>query len=258
MLKKSLDFRVLLGIVTLFGVTGCGSESGSFSFVNAVHIQTYQQEGDAWGTITMGLDTGAIQLPAASIPIRNPKTADSYGVLEIHPSLGGGGELAIHVNIDGVARTDSDLRPLLPNGSRLPMGGVLDSEIVVLQADRALVYFAFSPNVALVGAAIPIREFDRLGNSIGGANLFPGFSLPGGVRGVAGIFTGSVSGQSGIALFVDGGSLLPNLPGNSLQRSLANSPEIQFRSLHPDSDQEEEINYFLYKLHRKESKVHLR
>ena len=85
-----------------------------------------------------------------------------------------------------------------PNGNDLPIGGFGPTEIIELAIGKinSKLYLSFGKDNTLLGFAVVIKEFDVVGQSIPGANIFLGFDIKG-VQGMAGIFSSEQEMQSG-------------------------------------------------------------
>jgi hypothetical protein len=254
-------------------LVSCG-KNPNLNFVKTVELKTFQKDNQAYGQVRTNLDTGSIQLPGISLPITDPRNPIiNYGNLGIVLNLNGTTDIVIDVNLSAVAQLPGG-PATLPNGTALPVGGLNGVDVIELAVDRtgAKVYFAFGSNVVLAGTAIPIREFNGIGQYIGGANLFTAFQAGSSVRGIAGIFTGKNEGQNGIGFFVDASKLLqtsppsqPNVHGNGLasvssaltSHSSSRSFAVHFADIKPSSKNEQRIKESVYKLHRRAARVRL-
>lgn len=209
-LNRSLVRSVFVaGILASMSLTGCGRAPNA-NFVKDVIFRTYTQGFHSFGEISTVIDTGAIALPALRLPIVDPRMPQvSYGSLGIVREAG---KTMIRINVDitEVARlTPAQQAPRLPNDTELPVDGAQSLIALPLGNTRSAAYLSFDRSKLLAGAAIAIRELDSVGAFIGQSNIFLPFNLPRSVVGVAGIFVGRQSGQSGIAFFVDASALLP-------------------------------------------------
>jgi len=197
-----------------FASTGCG-KNGIGGLVSSARFQTIEENGELYGDLKVMLNTGSVLFPSFDIPIFNPKDpAVSYGEIALRDALGQGTELGIRVNLNSVAggALSSDLdASLLPNGRAIPVALANDVRPVAVRIkESSRVYFAFGPKTAMVGTAIVISEFDKLARYIGGVDVFFPFQGQDGIRGAVGLFSSAVPNQSGLAVFVDVGSVLPS------------------------------------------------
>ncbi len=211
---RSMGFGLIVsvGALATLLLTGCGRAPNA-NFVKDVIFRTYTQDFHSFGEISTVIDTGAITLPALRLPIVDPRMPQvSYGSLGIVREAG---KTMIRINVDitEVARlTPAQQAPRLPNDTALPVDGAQSLIALPLGNTRSAAYLSFDRSKLLAGAAIAIRELDSVGAFIGQSNIFLPFNLPRSVVGVAGIFVGRQSGQSGIAFFVDASALLPEVP----------------------------------------------
>jgi hypothetical protein len=209
---RSLTVAALLVTSGTLAV-GCGKQQGGLA--KNVQIRTYTQDGDIWGEMIATFETGGLSFPALSLPIFDPKHPGvSYGTVSFRPILSGGTELVIAVNISDVANVQNVITTL-PNGTPIPVGGLGMCSTIGLPVGgtKTIVYVALGEGCAMVGVALAIKELDNIGQHVGlPLNFFPAFDFGNGVRGIAGIFTGTTSGSSGIAIFVDfAGALAPRV-----------------------------------------------
>jgi hypothetical protein len=193
---------------------GCGKQ-GQGGLAKSVQIRTYTQDGDIWGEVVANFETGGLTFPALTLPIFDPKVPGvSYGTVSFRPILSGGTELVVAVNISDIANVQN-VMTTLPNGTPIPVGGLSQCTTVGLPVGgtKTIVYVALGEGCAMVGVALAIKELDNVGQHVGlPLNFFPAFDFGNGVRGIAGVFTGTTSGSSGIALFVDfAGAMAPRV-----------------------------------------------
>jgi hypothetical protein len=206
----------------------------------------------------------------------------SVSLKEVFPA---GTEISIGLNLSELADVDAD-DALLPNGTSIPIGGLGNTPIIGLAVGKtaARAYFALGSGVALLGFAIPIREFDGIGRSMGKANAFLPFEF-GPVRGTGGLFGGPNPGQTGPGLFVDIGPLLENMVQNqspslaagigSAQSALSSGPDtgvsrildamnrgarrnVSFRAQYLSAEADNRMKRGLYELHRRKASLHVR
>ncbi len=259
----------IASVVVICGTlaTGCGGGSG-FNLVKGANVVTETVNGEARVRLDVVLNTKSIRLPSFSVPIVNPKKPGnkSYGTLSLRPNAGGGGIITVDVNLTA-ATNDKVLDGRLPNGSLIPIG-VGGAEVLGFQVrgSGSKVYVALANGIAMIGTAITIKEIDRLGSIVGGANLFPQFSSNK-IRGVAGIFTSSTAGQSGIGVFADFGALLKQTKTNgvlmaqmsglssydaapSMLTQAAQVSRMSVVSKKPSRSKEKKMNRWLYRLNK--------
>lgn len=231
-------------LATALAATGCGKGGGGIgSIVNGVQVRTYEMGGDLWGEMKANLSTGALILTGLNLPIIDPKNP---GVILGNVAITSGtcgsafcsaSDLALSMNISKVLKTGL-VSNTLPNGTAIPVGGIGDTAIIALPLKNtgARLYVGLGKNVALLGIAMPFREFDKIGQYVPGVNLFQPFgSEKDDVRGIVGIFTGAGAGQNGLALFVDLSKALNASSGMMAMRSSALGVMAMEASGAPDS-----------------------
>jgi hypothetical protein len=255
-------------------MSACGTANSPISnVVTNVTLKTSTVAGDNWVAVDATLVTGNFQLASLNIPVTDPKTMKEYGQLTILPNLcsgscvNNGGELILSVNLTE-ATLINGVDPLLPNGTPLPIGGLSNSTVigVPVQNTGAMIYFAFGKGVAMVGAAVPFKALDVVGQYVAGADIF----IPMQFKGVgvsAGLFIGTLTNTTGVGLFVDLSSVLnPVTPapsptvkaalsamavnGSVARNSAASevSNVLQFKTVKPSASKERDIYYRLYQL----------
>lgn len=200
-------FLFASGLVLTTGLsTGCGKGGGIGSLVQDVQVKTYEQDGELLGELRAQLTTGALILAGLDLPIVDPKKPGKvYGHVTINNNFGGGGgsELAVQLNLSQILNA-APMQSTLPNGTPIPVGGLGGAAVVALPVGStgARVYVGLGTDVAMLGLALPFRQFDQIGQYVPGINLFQPFSSNK-INGIVGIFTGANAGQNGLALFAD-------------------------------------------------------
>lgn len=250
----------------------CGAQDKNW--VKDANIETYNMNGEIYGSITTYLDSGSMSLPNLTLPIydrRNP--GQPVGSFTIKQSLFGDAksELTVAVNLSQVADLPgTGAAAVLPNGEPLPVAGIDPANLLVFDVagSKAKVYLDLDTlgGRAMFGVAVPIKQFDQIGRYTGGANLFPAFELENGMRGTFGIFTGITSGNSGFALFLDASSLLKAQPAAGLSIASASGPqralsvvprEFDYLDQAPNQRKEEQIARGLHKLNQRRTRLDL-
>ena len=208
----------LLMFTFLVSNIACGGKG--VQWVQDAEIESYQMDGELVGELTTFLDTGGMILPSVQVPIINPKNrSEELGYLVMKPGFGSNlAELTIMLNISQAIGLNGNGLAVLPNGTPLPIAGVDHSQIMTFDLGgkhNIKVYATIDTRneQAMMGVAVPIKQFQSIGDRLAGVNVFPGFILDNGVQGTFGLFTGKDEGQNGFALFADVSSLIK---GNSL------------------------------------------
>lgn len=221
MMERNLKFElssylpILAITASALIATGCGQNgnSGMASMVQNMQIRTYDVNGETYAELTTQLSTGNMILSGVDLPIVDPHHPERiYGHLALRSSfcqagkICAGNELSIALNVSQITRSDSAALRVntLPNGTPIPIGGLQGSTVLGLPIGKtgALAYLGYGDNVALVGAALPFKQLDKVGGYVPGVNIFQPFGSDK-VNGIVGIFTGAGPGQTGIGLFVD-------------------------------------------------------
>lgn len=192
------------------GLTGCGKGGGLGGMVEDVQVSTIERDGQLYGQLTATLNTGAMMIAGLDVPIVNPKQPGKIlGHVSINSnfcgqSFCGGSVLKVDMNISAISN-GGPLDHTLPNGAPVPIGNIEQGAVVALPIGHtgARLYVGMGKNVALVGFALPFKQFDSIGQYVPGVNLWQPFDLGEKGRGIVGIFTGMQPGQSGLGLFVD-------------------------------------------------------
>ncbi len=265
--------RVSVALVTLVvcsaWISGCGKKG--FSIVRNANVVASTVNSEAHVRLDADLDTKSIVLFAIELPIMNAShPGKQYGTVALRPNAGGGGQLSVDVNLTQAIndRVVGDAR--LPNGNLIPIGtGSAEVFSFDVGSSKSKVYLAVAPGVAVIGSALAIKELEGLGQAIGGVDLFPQFTM-GKVRGVAGVFTGTGAGQSGLGVFADFGDVLkgnttpqvlafarmPSAEASALTRVTEVPNQVKVRAVKPSKSKEDKINAYLMKLNSKRAKVH--
>ena len=269
--------RAFLGIAmaSTLTLTACGGSVGS-NLINGLSITTSQNAGDVMVTVSTEINTGNLVFPMVTLPILDPNNpSTSYGSISVQRTLAGKNVLSANVDITKVSGAHGILdSSTLPNGTQIPVAGV--ANVIAFQAgSSSRVYMSLTDQTKMLGVAVAIKEFDAIGGYLPGANLFFDVPQTSGVSGIAGIFTGSQSGQSGIALFVDASAAINNIlkPQSVGVSALASrtakvsaaaaapapASSLSFVSGTNMSDSEKSsMEYQLYKLSRKNKKLTVR
>ncbi|MFN7685905.1 MAG: hypothetical protein ACK5QT_10910 [Oligoflexia bacterium] len=268
-MNQSLNSQTRLFALSsaLFALTlnaaGCGKK-GAGSFVTQAKFQTSEENGQLIGDLKLMLNTSGVQLPSFVVPIADPKEPGRfYGAISMRDALGIGTELGVRIHLDEIPGLNGSVdSSQLPNGKPIPVAlptGVTAVAIPIQERSRA--YVAFGERTALVGTAVVIREFDRLASAIGGTDLFFPFTGDHGIRGVAGLFSSSESGQSGLAVFVDVGPALQQVSPRMMTSLIANATEpsqLEFKSQRSLSrSQAVRLNHFMQELSRRGRRLRL-
>jgi len=249
--------HVILSLILSLSLTACG-KAGSNAFVSGAQFLTEEENGEIYGDLKVRLNTGNVLLPAFDIPILNTSVPGAiYGAVSMRDALPSGTQLGIRVNLSQISGLDGADGSLLPNGRAIPVvmaGGA--RPIAVSIQDQTRIYLGFQKDAALFGAAVVIREFDKIAQSVGAIDVFFPFQGENGIRGAAGLFSSAQSGQSGLAVFVDVASVLSaqekmvaGMQSVSASKVSASASALQFTSQNALSNTKAyRLNQFMKKL----------
>lgn len=256
--------RILLGILIssvslLAGACGPGTPSAS-QIVSDVQLKTFQKDSDDWVQAKVSINTGGFQLSGANIPVMDPRNPSvQYGELTIVPTLCSNcsnfsGEIIAGINISKVSPIEG-VAPILPNGTALPVGGLQNARVVALPVSKndvtdAYLYFAFGPNVAMLGTAVSFSAMDPAGAYVPGVNYFQPIKA-GPVNLLAGIYAGAAPRTTGIGFFIDLSGVVNNTNAPRSLHSLVASRSGEFKSslvMKPVSPSEKKKQKLLFKL----------
>lgn len=199
--------QMALSAIVLGGLlASCGQNPDQVQIVKDLQVQAItNDQQEILVSVDVELELGDMSLPSVEIPIINPQTGEDLGAISFLGTLNGTNELGIEVNLTNATKgAVGSGSATLPNGKALPIGGIDQSKVIAIAVPNTgiKVYIGVAQGMALLGVAVPIAQLDGLGTTIGGLNIFPTFDIKG-IKGIAGLFTGTSAGQSGLALFVD-------------------------------------------------------
>jgi hypothetical protein len=185
------------------GAVGCGAGS---KVVTNVAFTDQVIGGDLYAGIDATLAPGSIALPAATLPLYNPKNPSQLlGHIETN---------GLHIIVD--VNTSAALKlPDLVDGSKLPSGAaiplVLPAGLVPIGIpafnSNSKVYVAINGTQILVGVAVTLAQDTNLNLPL---SLFLPFTISQQISGTAGFFLGS---KQGVAVFaMKNATTAPMLP----------------------------------------------
>ena len=196
-------------MATAVVATGCGKNGGGF--IKNASVTPTTVNGDVFANLTLDLNTGNLNLGGINVPIKDPKHPNvNLGTISW---LSGGNfsEIKASINLSKIANVHSVDGHNLPNGTPIPVGGLDNVPVMAIPISNGIVvYVAFAKDTAVMGAAIPIKEFAEVSKLVGGLNFFPSFQFGKDVQGVAGIYTSAPGvNKNGISFFIDASGILP-------------------------------------------------
>jgi hypothetical protein len=208
-----LNQKALLSITALsalaFTATGCGSSSVA-NLLSGVSATTSVQNGDLMASISAEINMNGFILSSLNLPIIDPSnpTVD-YGQITLAPTLCSGAatcisnaKLTLSVDLTTVAKVTST-GDTLPNGTIIPLSGLSTSTVALAIGNTGgKVYIDLTSTVALVGVAFPFQQLNSVGEYVPGLDIFDALTY-GDVTAYIGVFAGSATDQTGVALFAD-------------------------------------------------------
>ncbi|MFW5887301.1 MAG: hypothetical protein ACOCUH_00730 [Bacteriovoracia bacterium] len=262
------NFSLLIALVTVLTLlVGCGRQDNP-KIVKDITLAAYTDNGDIYTDLQVVMDIGNMTLPSLELPVKHPKTHEVLGTISMLATMDGMNEIGLDVNLSSALRLQGGINAKLPNGSNIPVGGLGDTPVIELPIGNtsARVYIAIDSGVAMIGFGLPIKELDGVGSNVGQVNFFPTFMIKE-VRGIAGVFTGSQSGQNGLACFADLSSVID--PDDHLEdvlqyeaygaRLKKSAPKnMFFINKAPRGRQKRKFDKKIYKLHRKRTRLHVK
>lgn len=246
-MKVFTKLKVLALATSLMTLISCGSQA---PMVEDVDLSTEQVDGDLIVSLSAELGIGNVVLPNATVPIFVPKIGKEIGTVSMYTGAGGANMLEIDINLSEA--TNLNLQgTTLPNGAAIPIVG--GNAVLRIPVNNIEVYLSLADGVQALGVAIPIRNLDELGRSVGTTALMPVFSIDG-VLGAAGIYTSSSAGQNGFALVADLSSKVDDI-GLDKGMVMPQQQQAELKSYAPSRSAKKRIDRVLYKLHRKRAKL---
>ena len=260
-------FKSLLVSSSLLLLASCGGD-GQVKIVNGLKVETTVVNNEVNLRISSDIDFGNIFFPSLQIPIFRDNR--QIGSVSMIPVLGSKTQLVVEVNASAMA--DLNVGPvLLPNGTLAPLIGT-NTAISVDLGNRAKLYVAAATNAYALGVAIPISGLDSVGQSLGGLNFFPMFSIDKAI-GAAGIFASREAGKSGFGFFVDITQYVQGLnwgaPAVATSAKAARAQallavdaassmreiKLDYTELRPSSKTKKKLDDMLYSMHKRKVRL---
>lgn len=192
-------------LCSTFALTGCQPKEPGEGLVKYVKAKTFTLEDQIWLEAQIGLNPGNLTLPPLDLPIFDPNDpSHHFGRISIRQIVDGGSELAVAVNLTEATGIPG-LAARLPNGQPIPFVGLENSIGIGIPVSRgSVVYVVVGEGIAMLGAAIGIKELDEIGSGLCPASLFFPFSFENPPITVsAGTYFGCEPSTSGLGVFVD-------------------------------------------------------
>jgi hypothetical protein len=184
--------RVMAASVLFLMTQGCGLGRG---IVEKVSLNSKQEGKEVWVEMVADLRQGGFQLPAATLPLKDPKNP-SRVLGEIVTNQY---SVTTRVNATEIVKVPIGDGSKLPNGALLPIkldGNAVPVAIPVFKS-KSQVYFAANGSQIMLGVAISILKEEKLNLPL---NLFFPFSVSPKLQGTAGFFLGDPQGIGIFAL----------------------------------------------------------
>ncbi len=248
----------LLGSAVLF-LSACGDNPLANAFKN-ISIKNIDQDGNAIVELKTEVGVGTVLFSSGSLPIIDPQTGKVYGSISMERTLDGKNILTVSANVTGIKLGNVLIDNKLPNGANVPVAG-LTSLLAVPAGRHSRIYIGQSGDKMMVGVAVAIEQFDSLAQYIPGASMFFNVKSNSDTPGLAGFFTSSQSGKSGLALFMQTNVPGINLPSSNVIASskMASMPvesgEIRFITRNATSEQANYFGYYVNKWKRSNTKL---
>lgn len=256
--------KILSGFITtlmLVFLVSCGSSSSNV--LTGIQVSTSQVGNDTMLSFSANLNLGAMSFASIALPIIDPKGNGQIGSLELTSGLAGQSQIKINIDLSAVAGIQA-VQAVLPNGNAIPL--IANNPTIAINIGKgARVYLTIAQNVLAVGVAVPISAFDSIGQTLPGLNFFPIVNT-GNVIATAGVFTGSMPGQNGIAVVADVsqvinlGNLMPS--SQLLAAKSAQLEEVQedavvldYNSHKPSASKERALKSMLATMNARKTKL---
>lgn len=212
-MKRFLSTIILSLLILIF--TSCEKPAEQKPFITDVALKTKLQDEKVWLEFSAMMNLKTFVLPSLQFPVidfRHPEII--YGKLYMAPSFTPGeSEIAIDINLTELAKLEA-VEPTLPNGGRLPIGGVDRADVIEIQIPQihGTVYIALNTlhpdkKVFMSGFALSIPQADGIGTAVGPGQLFPHFTIKN-VLIYAGVYTSDEANKTGIGVFSDLSSVI--------------------------------------------------
>ncbi len=245
-------------------ISACGN--GRPQVVTGIQVQSSTVNQDVILAVKADLNLGSMSFPAVSLPVFHPRGQMNVGSVDLLPILGGKNQIKISVNVSALSDIQAT-SATLPNGNLVPLIAQNPTMTIPLGSGAKL-YLTIGANAVALGVAVPIKQFDTLGGSVGAVNLFPVFAIDK-VIGAAGIFTSSQAGQNGFALVADVTQyvnmqdiFVPSQETSMIKMAMIpDAPEmvkLDYSVQAPIAAKEQKINSILLDLMRRKTKLKLK
>jgi hypothetical protein len=188
-------------LVSLAVVAQTLSACSGSQFLKSMDLSVTEQNSNSFINLSTEVAMGNISLAQATITIQDPNDpTKELGSIGMDTAADGNQTFTLSLDATTILKGDPTLGSTLPNGRALPtaVGGTMLG-LPVLNDSRVYVGGDLKSTI-LVGFALTISAFDSLG-VIGNSNIFFADAFNTSLSGVAGIFSGTTAGTSGLAVF---------------------------------------------------------
>lgn len=179
-------------------LSSCGGQSKIFE---SVTLTTSQIQNNLWVKAEAVVNTGALPFVAVTIPVVNPHNpSEILGKISMLRSVDQKNILQLEADLTLLTNLQLQNGATLPNGSPLPIAGLNMAGIPI--SSHSQFYVGAQNGILVLGTAVAIPAFDQIGRYVPGVNLFWDIPASPQVSAIGGAFTGPLSGQNGLALFL--------------------------------------------------------
>jgi hypothetical protein len=233
MLKTESAKKIVLGLFVCSVVllqNGCSSSSVG-STVSGLTVSSSVQNGDVWASLNADLSSSGFIISSLNVPIVDPKnTSIEYGQISLSPVVCSSGtvcvegsQLSLSINLTAVAALPTTTTDL-PNGTPVPLSGLTNLIGLSIGKTGGVVYLDLSSNTAVIGVAFPFAALNGVGTYVPGLDIFDTLSF-GNVPAYIGVFAGSGTNETGLALFVNASSVI--YPTTTIPTTTADAVQAQ-------------------------------
>lgn len=178
-------------------VSACGKQP---QVVTGIKVSSSTENSNLMLSFQADLNLGNLMFPSVTLPVLHPRGQTPIGQVDLLPVLGGKNQIKVSLNVSAITDLQAQSAKL-PNGNSIPLIASNPTIVIPLGAGAQL-YITLAQNATAIGVAVPIKQFDSIGQAVGGVNLFPVFMIDQ-VMASAGVFTSRNAGQNGFAIVAD-------------------------------------------------------
>jgi hypothetical protein len=185
-------------LITGLILISCGKSPSKL--VNNLSSEVVFQDGGRWLVTDFQVNLGNLYLPDTVISLNH-----NYGMFRSYNQKEKN-YFGLDLNIESILNTPSSSMPTLPNRNPIPLNSG-NAEVIELPINgtKGKVYIAVSGNLAMIGIATVIKNFeglrtDRRRSKF--ADVFKQYKV-GNINVLAGVFTSVDNKRNGVAIFAD-------------------------------------------------------